>query len=72
MTSISTRSPGNYQKQRNCPMNNEDKNGSGVRMEKCPVHDDKTPSLAVSGEGKATCLAGCPQDEVDAALATAK
>ena len=53
-------------------MNTEDKNGSGVRMEKCPVHDDKNPSLAVSSEGKATCLAGCPQNEVDAALPNAK
>lgn len=47
------------------------KNGSGVRMEKCPAHEDRNASLAVDADGKAVCFAGCPQDRVDAALATA-
>ena len=38
------------------------------RMEKCPVHEDRNPSLAVNSDGKAVCLAGCPQEEVDAAM----
>lgn len=42
------------------------------RMEKCPTHDDRNPSLAVSPDGKAICLAGCDQKDVDAALAAAR
>ena len=42
------------------------------RMEKCPAHDDRNPSLAVSADGKAICLAGCNQEDVDAALAAAR
>ena len=42
------------------------------QMEKCPAHDDRNPSLAVSPDGKATCLAGCNQKDVDAALAAAQ
>jgi len=44
----------------------------GARMEKCPVHDDRNPSLSVSADGKAVCLAGCPQEEVDTARATVR
>lgn len=51
---------------------NDASNASGARMEKCPVHDDRNPSLSVNAEGKAVCLAGCRQEDVDAARAVAR
>ena len=38
-------------------------------MFRCPVHDDRTPSCSLrSKDGLLTCFAGCPRDQVAAAL----
>jgi DNA primase len=49
-------------------MSTREKN-DGVRMEKCPAHDDRNPSLAVSGDGRSVCMAGCTPQAVEAARA---
>jgi hypothetical protein len=36
----------------------------------CPVHADRNPSCALRDDGLVTCFAGCPRQQVEAALDT--
>jgi hypothetical protein len=40
----------------------------GSWMFRCPVHDDRNPSCSLRDDGLVTCFAGCPRQQVEAAL----